>query len=78
MSHEFGYKGEVWQRGFSEVQVLGDQAFKAHRKYISENPLKAGLIRAGESFPFCYQTLAEQKLQGLKPTHSVGAFMRHD
>ncbi len=23
LSHELGYKGEVWQRGFSEVRVMG-------------------------------------------------------
>jgi putative transposase len=49
LSHEFGHKGEVWQRGFSEVQVIGNESFEQHRKYIAENPIKAGLIRAGEN-----------------------------
>jgi putative transposase len=75
---EHGYLGEVWQRGFSEVQVMGRQNFETHRRYIAENPVKAGLVAAGEEFPFCYQHLAREKLdakavaaglarQGLKP-----------
>ena len=28
LSHEFGYKGEVWQRGFTEVQVMNARALK--------------------------------------------------
>jgi putative transposase len=31
LSHEFEHLGEVWQRGFSEVQVLGKQNFEPHR-----------------------------------------------
>ena len=28
LSHEFGYKGEVWQRGFAEVQVMNQETLK--------------------------------------------------
>ena len=66
ISHEFGYKGEVWQRGFSELQVLGKESFEKHREYIAHNPVEAGLVREGESFPYCYRTLAEQKIAGAK------------
>ena len=27
LSHEFGYKGEIWQRGFTEVQVMNQAGF---------------------------------------------------
>jgi hypothetical protein len=64
------YKGEVWQRGFSEVQVLGAQSFERHQAYIKGNPIKAGLIREHEEFPFCYQTLARQKAAGAKAQES--------
>jgi putative transposase len=73
LSHEFNYKGEVWQRGFSEVQVLGKESFRKHVEYISQNPVKEGLVRVGESFPFCFQSLANREVeerrvpQGLKP-----------
>lgn len=80
LSHDLGYKGEVWQRGFSEVQVIGHDSFEGHRRYIAENPVEAGLVHAGEDYPFCYATLAKKKAQhklelkssgehqGLKPT----------
>jgi REP-associated tyrosine transposase len=61
LSREFGYKGEVWQRGFSEVQVLGKESFEQHREYIAKNPIRAGLIRDGEEYPYCYRTLAKRK-----------------
>ncbi len=79
LAHEFEYEGEVWQRGFSEVQVIGEESFRQHRDYIAQNPFKAGLVKPGESYPFCFRSLVqkkaankqansgEQHLQGLKP-----------
>jgi putative transposase len=63
LSHEFGFKGEVWQRGFSEVQVLGDGSFEAYRAYIANNPVKAGLVDAPEKFPHCFESLARKKAE---------------
>lgn len=60
-SHELGHKGEVWQRGFSEVQVIGDESMRRHREYIATNPIKAGLVQDGESYPFCYRSLVARK-----------------
>ena len=77
LSHELGFKGEVWQRGFSEVQVLGKQSFEQHRTYIANNPVKAGLVAEGEEFPFCYVTLARRKSAGAKAQELMGRF-RHD
>jgi len=64
LSHEFGHKGEIWQLGFSEVQVLGRESFEQHRTYINDNPVKARLIRDGEEYPYCFQTLAGRKSAG--------------
>jgi putative transposase len=61
LSHEFGYKGDVWQRGFTEVQVLNKQNFEAHRAYSAENPIKAGLVASTEEYPFCFRSLARKK-----------------
>ena len=36
LKKEFGYAGEVWQKGFSEVRVEDRQSFLQHRKYIAE------------------------------------------
>jgi putative transposase len=70
LKKEFEVNGEVWQRGFSEVQVLDRKSFDAHRMYIAENPVKAGLVESAEAYPYSYQHLASRKLevkQGLKP-----------
>ncbi|MDR3741155.1 MAG: transposase [Terracidiphilus sp.] len=68
LSHEFGFAGEVWQRGFSEEQVMNRIAFEKYRDYIAKNPVKAGLVVGREEYPFCYGTLANAKAeQGLKP-----------
>jgi putative transposase len=64
LSHEFGYKGEVWQRGFTEVQVMNHESFEKHREYIALNPVKAGLVAAVDEFPFCFRTLAKRKAVG--------------
>ena len=61
LSHEFGYKGEVWHRGFTEEQVMNKQSFDAHRAYIAENPVKAGLAGSAEEYPFCFRSLALKK-----------------
>jgi putative transposase len=74
LSHEFGFKGGVWQRGFTEVQVMNQQSLEAHRAYIGENPVRAGLARSAEEYPFSFRYLARKKKevgkedgQGLKP-----------
>ncbi len=61
LSREFGFAGEVWQRGFSEVQVMNRESFDTHRRYIAENPVKAGLVASGDEFPCCYRFLAKRK-----------------
>jgi putative transposase len=61
LKKDFGYVGEVWQRGFSEVQVTGMGSFDAHRRYIADNPVKVGLAATADEFPFCYGFLARQK-----------------
>jgi len=59
---ESGYLGEVWQKGFSEVRVNTDEEGVRFRKYIQMNPVKAGLVNAPESYPYCFAYLANQKL----------------
>ncbi len=61
LSHEFGYKGEVWQRGFSEAQVMNRESLETHREYIAQNPVKAGMAASAEQFPFCFRYLAKRK-----------------
>jgi putative transposase len=66
LKKDFGYLGEVWQRGFSEVRIEDRQSFLQHREYIAENPVKAGLVDSPEKFPFCFSYLAKKKAAGAK------------
>jgi len=63
LGKELGFNGEVWQRGFSEEQVLGDSSFARRRIYIANNPVKAGLVDAPEKYPFCFESLARKKTE---------------
>jgi putative transposase len=63
LSHELGYKGEVWQRGFTEVQVMNMHEFEIHRTYIAENPVKAGLVDGHGRFPYCFNSLSRKKAE---------------
>lgn len=63
---EFGYAGEIWQRGYSEVRVGDRESFLAHRDYIYQNAVKAGLVDAAEKYPYCSLYLKKQKTAGAK------------
>ena len=63
LSNEFGYKGEIWQRGFAEVQVMNQQNFEVHRAYIDQNPVKAGLATSADEYPYCFRFLARKKTE---------------
>jgi putative transposase len=66
LKRELGYLGEVWQQGFSEVRVADRQSFLRYRRYIAENPVKAGLVDSPEKFRYCFTYLARQKAAGAK------------
>ena len=70
---ELGFQGEIWQRGYSDVQILGDGSFRQHREYIENNPVKAGLASTPAEYPFGAAYLKRQK-QGLKPVFSRGSY----
>jgi putative transposase len=63
LSHEFGFKGEVWQRGFAEEQVMSRGSFETHRAYIAQNPVKAGMAASANEFQFCFRYLAKRKAE---------------
>jgi putative transposase len=63
LSHEFGFKGEVWHRGFTEEQVMSRESFEGHREYIARNPVKAGIATSSDEFPFCFRYLAKRKAE---------------
>jgi len=63
---ELGYTGEIWQPGFSEVSILDRKSFLKHRKYIEQNPVKAGLVDSSEKFPYGSAYFKHQKRTGAK------------
>ena len=74
---ELGYAGEVWQRGFSEVRVEDRDSFVQHCEYISQNPVKAGLVDSAEQYRYCYSYLVRHKAAGAKARLQAAA-VRHD
>jgi putative transposase len=58
---ELGLAGEIWQRGFSEVRIIDRTSFLAHKEYINENPVKAGLAARAEDYPYCSAYLRKRK-----------------
>jgi putative transposase len=67
LKKEYGFNGEVWQRGFSEVRVNDRETWSHYREYIAQNPIKAGLVDSPQQYPYSYTYLAIRKRQGLKP-----------
>src|SRR5437660_2183903 len=63
---ELGFQGEVWQKGFSEDRVYDRESFLAHKSYIENNPVKAGLVRSAEEYPYCSTYLRRMKLAAAK------------
>ncbi len=64
---ELGFLDEIWQRGFSDVQIKDEESFAVHRLYIYSNPVKAGLVNAAEEYTHSSLYLRRLKAQGLKP-----------
>ncbi|MGC2111666.1 MAG: transposase [Candidatus Korobacteraceae bacterium] len=64
LTKEFGYAGEVWQRGFSDVRIEDRESFVRHREYIAQNPVNRGLVDSPEEFPYCFSFLTRQKAAG--------------
>jgi putative transposase len=58
---ELGFRGEIWQRGFSDVLVADRESQKIHRAYIESNPVKAGLASRAEEYPYGSAHLKQQK-----------------
>ena len=61
---ELGLEGEIWPPGFSDVRVLDRESFLAHKKYIDENPVKAGLAKSAEEYPIAPRISGKKKASG--------------
>ena len=45
-------KREVWERSFNEVQIRSAEKFDACKRYIEENPVRAGLAASAAEYAF--------------------------
>jgi putative transposase len=66
---EFGYLGEVWQLGFSELRVEDRESYVHHREYIAQTPVRAGWWTHPKSFPTASLIWKNESQQGLKPAN---------
>ena len=61
----------VWQASFTNHRIRDDRDFVQHREYIRMNPLRAGLVRNPEDYPYASATgrfALDPMPQGLKPS----------
>ena len=58
---ELGFQRDVWQRGFSDERIWDRESFLWHRSYIDDNPVKAGLARSAEEYPYCSAFFRKRK-----------------
>jgi putative transposase len=82
---ELEFQGEIWQRGFSDDLVVDAAGYWARCMYIRQNPVRAGLVRVPEEYPYGSSGLEREidpmplHLQGLKPRNRfMGASQRHE
>ena len=68
-----GFKGEIWQRGFSDVLVTDKQSFQLHRSYIDNNPVKKGLVKSPEEYRYGSGYLKRQKKIGEQEANDLHA-----
>jgi len=71
---ELGYRGEIWQRGFSDVRITDERSFREHQTYIDLNPVKGGLASTPEEYPFGSAHLKARKQAGAKARENEGAY----
>jgi putative transposase len=51
-SRAIGSRFPIWQSGFTEHLIRDEEDFRNHMDYIHINPVKAGLTRRAEEYPF--------------------------
>ncbi|MGD0095394.1 MAG: transposase [Terracidiphilus sp.] len=74
---ELGFRGEIWQRGYSDVRIQDERSFEQHREYIYKNPVTAGLVSLPEEYKAGSAFMKKQKRAGAK-ARDLEAAERHD
>jgi REP element-mobilizing transposase RayT len=45
-------KGQVWQEGFFDHLLRNDESYAQKWDYVRENPVRAGLVKVTEDWPY--------------------------
>ena len=65
---ELGFEGEIWQTSFHDRRVRDASEYSGFQQYIYMNPVRKGLARTPEEFPFSSVTMRLDEVpQWLKP-----------
>lgn len=65
---ELGFEGEIWQTSFHDRRVRDASEYAGFQQYIYMNPVRKGLARTPEEFPFSSVTMRLDEVpQWLKP-----------
>jgi putative transposase len=51
-SHRVGSKFPVWQRGFTHRRVVDLDEFVTKKRYIHQNPVRAGMVQSAEMYAY--------------------------
>ncbi len=49
---ELGFKGEIWQRGFTDHLIRDTHDLEGHREYIRNNPVVRGIVKRLEEYAY--------------------------
>ena len=49
---ELKYGSDVWERSFTEHRIKSADEYQSYRAYVRENPLKARIIKPGETYQY--------------------------
>ena len=50
---QFGFSGEIWQRGFSDHRIRDAADYQHHVAYIRLNPVRRRMCDHPEDYPYC-------------------------
>jgi putative transposase len=64
---ELGFRGEMWQRGFTDERIWDADQFVSVRQYIHHNPVRKHMVAVAEEYPFSSANPKFKRPQGPKP-----------
>ena len=56
-----GWKEKSGHRDFPKFASWTERVISAHKKYIDENPVKAGLAKSADEYPYCSAYLRKKE-----------------